>query len=51
VGDTRRVYAAHVGFDRALSYGLEHATAFGDTHLGRVGRPDRLANATPTFRD
>ncbi len=28
---------AHVGFDRALGYGLKYATGFGDTHLGRKG--------------
>ncbi len=32
------IWAAHVGFDRALGYGLKYATAFGDTHLGRIGR-------------
>ena len=32
------IWAAHVGFDRALGYGLKYATAIGDTHLGRVGR-------------
>ncbi len=32
------IWVAHVGFDRALGYGLKYATAFGDTHLGRVGR-------------
>lgn len=35
------VWAAHIGFDRALGYGLKFPTAFGDTHLGRVGRKDR----------
>jgi hypothetical protein len=30
--------AAHVGFDRALGYGLKYATAFGHTHLGVVGK-------------
>jgi hypothetical protein len=34
------IWAAHVGFDRALGYGLKRPTAFGDTHLGRVGRID-----------
>ena len=34
------VWGAHVGFDRALGYGLKYATAFGDTHLGRI-RQDR----------
>ena len=32
------IWAAHVGFDRALGYGLKYPTAFGDTHLGRIGR-------------
>lgn len=32
------LWAAHVGFDRMLGYGLKYATAFGDTHLGRLGR-------------
>lgn len=33
------VVAAHVGFDRALGYGLKLPTGFQDTHLGRIGRP------------
>lgn len=32
------VWAAHVGFDRALGYGLKYGSAFGHTHLGRLGR-------------
>jgi hypothetical protein len=32
------IWAAHVGFDRMLGYGLKYGTAFGDTHLGRKGR-------------
>ena len=28
------VWAAHIGFDRALGYGLKYPTAFGATHLG-----------------
>jgi Domain of unknown function (DUF4260) len=32
------VWAAHVGFDRLLGYGLKYGTSFGDTHLGRRGR-------------
>jgi hypothetical protein len=31
------IWLAHVGFDRALGYGLKYGTAFGDTHLGRLG--------------
>ncbi len=32
------IWLSHIGFDRALGYGLKYASAFGDTHLGRVGR-------------
>jgi hypothetical protein len=32
------VVTAHVGFDRALGYGLKLPTSFQDTHLGRIGR-------------
>lgn len=32
------VWAAHIGFDRMLGYGLKYPHAFGATHLGDVGR-------------
>ncbi|MGE0792512.1 MAG: DUF4260 domain-containing protein [Sandaracinaceae bacterium] len=32
------VWVAHIGFDRALGYGLKHTDAFTSTHLGRIGR-------------
>lgn len=32
------VWAAHIGFDRTLGYGLKYPCAFGDTHLGRIGQ-------------
>jgi len=32
------IWIAHVGFDRALGYGLKYGTGFRDTHLGRIGR-------------
>ena len=35
------IWTAHVGFDRALGYGLKYPTAFADTHLGRIGRANR----------
>jgi Domain of unknown function (DUF4260) len=35
------LWIAHIGLDRALGYGLKYASAFGDTHLGRVGRLGR----------
>lgn len=34
------VWFAHIGFDRALGYGLKYSSGFGDTHLGRIGRAD-----------
>jgi len=37
------IWAAHIGFDRALGYGLKHRTGFGFTHLGRIGRAARAA--------
>ena len=30
------IWAAHVGFDRALGYGLKYPSGFADTHLGRL---------------
>jgi hypothetical protein len=32
------IWAAHIGIDRLLGYGLKYSTAFGDTHLGVIGR-------------
>jgi hypothetical protein len=32
------IWLAHIGFDRALGYGLKYAQGFGHTHLGRVGK-------------
>jgi hypothetical protein len=39
------VWLAHIGMDRALGYGLKLATAFGETHLGRIGRARATAAA------
>ena len=33
------IWLAHIGFDRALGYGLKYAAGFGFTHLGRIGKP------------
>lgn len=30
------IWAAHIGFDRLLGYGLKYPTQFRDTHFGRV---------------
>jgi hypothetical protein len=43
VSATGIVWAAHVGFDRALGYGLKYAAGFGYTHLGRIGRQAETA--------
>jgi hypothetical protein len=32
------IWTAHIGFDRALGFGLKYPTAFGESHLGRFGR-------------
>jgi hypothetical protein len=36
------IWAAHIGFDRLLGYGLKYPTGFADTHLGRLGSPKGL---------
>lgn len=33
------IWLAHIGFDRALGYGLKYAAGFSFTHLGRIGKP------------
>jgi hypothetical protein len=33
------IWSAHIGFDRALGYGLKYGRAFSATHLGTIGRP------------
>lgn len=32
------ILGAHIGFDRALGYGLKLPSGFKDTHLGRIGK-------------
>jgi hypothetical protein len=32
------IWLAHVGFDRAIGYGLKYGSGYGFTHLGRIGR-------------
>jgi len=32
------IWIAHIGFDRALGYGIKYPTGFGDTHLGHIRR-------------
>jgi len=33
------IQIAHIGFDRALGFGLKYPTGFRDTHLGRADYP------------
>ncbi|MEH2544962.1 hypothetical protein V1283_001607 [Bradyrhizobium sp. AZCC 2262] len=33
------IWLAHIGFDRALGYGLKYESGFGFTHMGRIGKP------------
>ncbi|MFD1910766.1 DUF4260 domain-containing protein [Halodurantibacterium flavum] len=35
------IWAAHIGIDRALGYGLKYPDGFGHTHLGRIGKDAR----------
>jgi hypothetical protein len=35
------IWLSHVGFDRALGYGLKYGAGFGFTHLGRIGRQSK----------
>jgi len=32
------IWIAHIGFDRALGFGLKYPTGFGDTHLGHTAQ-------------
>ena len=32
------IWLAHIGFDRALGYGLKYSKGFGYTHLGNIGK-------------
>ena len=33
------IWVSHIGFDRALGYGLKYEKGFRHTHLGLIGRP------------
>ena len=32
------IWLAHIGFDRALGYGMKYSAGFSYTHLGRIGK-------------
>lgn len=38
------IWCAHIGFDRALGYGLKYSQGFTWTHLGRIGPASRTAS-------
>jgi len=40
------IWIAHIGFDRALGYGLKYSSSFGATHLGVIGKLRAAAKAT-----
>ena len=37
------IWLAHIGFDRAVGYGLKYERGFGITHLGRIGKKAQSA--------
>lgn len=37
MGAIALIWAAHIGLDRMLGFGLKYPSAFGDTHLGTEG--------------
>ncbi|GEP09038.1 hypothetical protein MGN01_08830 [Methylobacterium gnaphalii] len=37
------IWAAHIGFDRGLGYGLKYPEGFGVSHLGLMGKAKRSA--------
>ena len=41
------IWIAHIGFDRALGFGLKRSDGFRDTDLGSAGRPAVLMQSTP----
>lgn len=44
------IWCAHIGFDRALGYGLKYAAGFNVTHLGRIGRNEHVAVAAASSK-
>ncbi len=41
------IWLAHIGFDRALGYGLKYAQGFSYTHLGLIGNKSDLRSTEP----
>ena len=38
------IWAAHIGLDRMIGYGLKYDAGFGFTHLGRIGNASTAEN-------
>lgn len=45
------IWCAHIGFDRALGYGLKYPAGFSVTHLGLIGRLARPVPVPALDRD
>ncbi len=45
------IWCAHIGFDRALGYGLKYPDGFGFTHLGRIGLFPAMMSNTEVNKD
>jgi hypothetical protein len=41
------IWLAHIGFDRAVGYGLKYSAGFGFTHLGRIGKKVQSPQESP----
>jgi hypothetical protein len=41
------IWGAHIGFDRALGYGLKYSTGFGFTHLGHKDPRTVVTESSP----
>src|SRR6516162_5627419 len=44
------IWAAHIGMDRALGYGLKYSDSFRHTHLGWIGREQSRSKEKPATR-
>ncbi|MGZ8175676.1 MULTISPECIES: DUF4260 domain-containing protein [Methylobacter] len=45
------IWCAHIGFDRALGYGLKYPDGFGFTHLGWIERFPAMMSSTEVNQD
>lgn len=44
------IWLAHIGFDRALGYGLKYPSAFHETHLGEIGKSNLRQGNPDAFK-